>query len=425
MIETLLNPIKFMPLKQPKLKSPLSNLLKKIDAICVLCSESTEGDVLLENSLEKILGFLRSQRGSIFLFDHQTKELTLKASIGLKLDDKKRLVKYLGQGIVGQVAELKESLLVENINNEERFKNYKSRGSYKSESFICSPLLIKDHLIGVINVSDKITHKPFTQRELQLLNFLSHQIALNYQRISMTHQLGRASVETINLKKQIESQERLASLGKLAGGIAHEFNNPLDGVMRYNNLCLSHAQNDDVLREYLTEVQMGLKRMANIVKNLLACARQSPGSIHKVDIHKTIEGALKELYPYLASKNINIVKSFGSNIPEISDWGIERIVSNLVKNAIDAIDKNGSIEIATLLSEGYVKLQVSDTGRGIVGTDLDKIFEPFYTTKDIDKGCGLGLTVVNEIVKYYNGTIKVKSRLGQGTTFTVQLPVIE
>ena len=412
-----------MPTKQQKIKSPLSSLLNKINAICVLCTESVDTQSLLKNALQKTLLLLRAQRGSIFLLDHQSKELTLKTSIGMKLDEKKDMVKFLGKGIVGRVAELKEPLLVENISEEARFKNYKPRNSYQSKSFICSPLMIKDQLIGVINVSDKIHPKPFTQRELQLLNFLSNQIALNYQRISMAHQLGKASAETSGLKKQIESQERLVSLGKLAGGIAHEFNNPLDGVMRYNNLCLSHAQNDEVLREYLTEVQMGLKRMANIVKNLLACARQSPGNIHKVDIHKTIEQALKELYPYLATKNINLVKNFSQNLPEITDWGVERIISNLVKNAIDAIDKNGTIEITTLLEDGNIKLLVSDTGRGITLDDLEKIFEPFFTTKEIDKGCGLGLTVVNEIVKFYNGKIKVKSRQNEGTTFTVKLPV--
>jgi signal transduction histidine kinase len=423
MLGTLEVPITFMPPKRDPIKSPLSNLLQKINTICVLCNESTESQSLLKNALEMTLDILQARRGSVFVLDNQTKELTLKTSVGMKLDEKKDLIKYLGKGIIGQVAELKEPLLVENISTEKKFKNYKARNSYTSESFICSPLLIKDQLIGVINISDKIHPKPFTQREFQLLNFLSNQIALNYQRISITHQLGKASAETSDLKKQIEAQERLVSLGKLAGGIAHEFNNPLDGVMRYNNLCLSHAENNEVLREYLLEVQMGLKRMANIVKNLLACARQSPGTSYKVDIHKTIEQALKELYPYLASKNIELVKNFAPNLPEISDWGVERVISNLVKNGIDAIDKNGTIEITTELEANFIKIRVTDSGRGISGIDLERIFEPFFTTKNIDQGCGLGLTVVNEIVKYYNGTIKVKSRLNQGTTFTVKLPV--
>ena len=289
MIHTLIRSKIVMPSKQTTINSPLSILLQKIDAICVLCSGSFETQSLLNNSLQKTLAFLMAKRGSIFVLDQETKELVLKASVGMKVDEKLDMVKYLGKGIIGQVAQSKEPILVEKISNEELFKNYKSRGSYQSESFICSPLMVKDKLIGVLNISDKISQRPFTQREFQILNFLSNQIALNYQRILMTNQLVKASAETSDLKKKIESQERLASLGKLAGGIAHDFNNPLDGVMRYNNLCLSHAQDDELLREYLTEVQMGLKRMANIVKNLLACARQSPGSIYKIDIHKPIQ----------------------------------------------------------------------------------------------------------------------------------------
>ena len=342
------------------------------------CSESTDTQSLLADSLHTILEILKVKRGAVFVRDQQTNKLVLKAAIGMTAEE------HLLPG-----------------------------------SFISSPLMIKGEKIGNVNISDKISQKPFTKRETQLLNFLSNQIAVNYQRISI-------SEESIDLKRQMVAQERLVSLGKLAGGIAHDFNNPLDGVMRYTKLCLTHAQNDEVLREYLLEIQTGLKRMANIVKNLLACARQSPDSVYTVDIQKPIERALKELYPYLVSKNINLVKNYADNVPEITDWGIERIISNLLKNAIDAIDateKNGTIEIETQVEDGFIKIKVADTGRGIQPEHVDKIFEPFFTTKEIDQGCGLGLTVVDEVIKCYNGQIKVKSKLGAGTTFTVKIPL--
>ena len=345
----------------------------------------------------------------------------------MKIDEQKRVVKRLGQGIVGKVAERKEPLLVSDISKDKRFQNYKSRPSYQSPSFICSPLMIKDKLIGVINIADKRSRKPFTQEELQLLDFLSNQIALNYQRTLLTqhleHQLGKSSQETHNLKKQVKMQERLASLGKLAGGIAHEFNNPLDGVMRYTNLCLDHTHEDEVLREYLMEIKQGLKRMANIVKNLLACARNSPPTMQKVDLNHTIDQVLQDLDPYLVQKNIKLAKHFAHDLPQITDLGIERIVSNLVKNAIDAIEQEGTIEVSTALEKHMIKIQISDSGQGIPKEDLDKIFEPFYTTKDIDKGCGLGLTIVSEIVRYYNGKIDVRSKMNHETVFTVLLPI--
>ncbi len=390
---------------------PLENILKQINAICTIGSESLHIDDLLKDSLQMILSFFKAKTGSIHLLDSHTKELILKTSIGLKADEQKHMPHILEGKAIGLISKLKEAVL---ITDEE--------GVFK-KPLAYSPLIIKDHLIGIITISNKESNQPFLPRELQTLIFLSNQIALNYQRISLSQQLAQANLETNKLKRELETQERLVSLGKLAGGIAHEFNNPLDGVMRYTNLSLGHVQEDEVLKEYLTEIQQGLKRMANIVRNLLACARNSPKTTQKVDVNKTIEQALKELYPYLASKNINLVKNLAKQLPEITDWGFERIVSNLLKNAIDAIDKSGTIEITTLVEDTFIKIQISDTGKGITTEDLERIFDPFFTTKDIDQGCGLGLTIVNEIVKYYNGKIKVKSHPNKGTTFTVKLPI--
>jgi signal transduction histidine kinase len=388
--------------------SPLSALLYKVNEICALALECSNIEDLLEKSFKDIVDFFGAKRGSVFLFNPQTRKLILKTAIKTKIDEQKGVMEYLEQSIAADPKHQKPALV---------------HGLQNQKPFICSPLVVKNQLIAIFCIFDKMPDKNFTQRDLQLLEFFCRQIAFNYQRISTAHELHQASVESRNLKKQMESQVRLASLGKLAGGIAHEFNNPLDGVMRYTNLCLRHAEDDEVLREYLTEIQQGLKRMANIVRNLLDCARNSPSSGHKADVHHTIEGALKEFNPYLASKNINLIMKFGQKLPEITDLGLERIVSNLVKNAIDAIDKNGTIEITTGLEEGQIKIEIYDSGRGIASQDLEKIFDPFFTTKDIDQGCGLGLTVVNEIVKHYGGKIKVKSHPGQGSTFSVRLPV--
>jgi len=409
-----------MIIKQSTTYSPLSNLLDEVYAICLSCMESSVLQDLLNNSLQRILVLFRAQRGSIFLLEPDTKDLTLKSAVGINNIDFKNIVAHLGEGIIGRVAQQKEPLLVEDIRE---FKDYKPRVDYKSFSFISAPLIIKERLIGVINICDKDTLKPFVDRELQVLYFLSSQIALNYHRIFMIQQLGNLNATASVLKKQMEAQEHFVSLGKLAAGIAHEFNNPLDGIMRYTNLCLRQSKNNEILQEYLTEIQKGLKRMANIVRDLLACARKSPGTGQKIDIHKAIEESLKEIYPYLVSRNINLVKNFTQELPEIPDWGAQRIISNLLNNAVDAIDHNGTIEINTALEENTIKIQVSDTGRGIASADLDKIFDPFFTTKDVDNGCGLGLTIVNEMVKYYNGEISVKSSLAQGTTFTVKLPI--
>jgi signal transduction histidine kinase len=120
-----------------------------------------------------------------------------------------------------------------------------------------------------------------------------------------------------------------------------------------------------------------------------------------------------------------VIKQYADDLPEITDLGLERVLSNLLCNAIDAIEEEGEISIATRLKDDKIRIRIKDTGKGIPANSVEKIFEPFYTTKDIDKGCGLGLTIVSEIVKSYNGDIQVISEEGMGTTFTVSIPINE
>ena len=416
-----------------------ADLFQKIGDICTTVTVAMSAKDLLEVSLKKIMDLFQAKRGSIFLMNEGGTELVLKIAQGMEVAEQEKMVRRLGEGIVGRVAEIKQPLIVEDINLDSRFQGHKSRGKYRTPSFICVPLMIKDKLIGVINIADKESGHHFSKDELQLLDFLASQIALNYLRTQLYHkfknlvkesrtlkaELGKSSQEARYLKKQIVIQEKLASIGKLAGGIAHEFNNPLDGVIRYTNLSLEHLKNNDVVRGYLLEVKQGLNRMANIVRSLLACARNSYPSMQKININQVVEQAVGTIKPDLFHKNITLEQDLGNNLPQIMDLGIERILSNLLRNSIDAIENGGKIKITTSCKDNALMLQVSDTGCGIPNEAMEKIFDPFFTTKDMEKGCGLGLTIVNEIVKHYNGKIEVESMSHKGTIFTLTLPIAE
>ncbi len=396
----------------------------RINTICTAAHHLSEIDEIIAVSLRNTLDLFKAMRGSIFLLDENGRELVLKSSFGMNTSEQKNLVKRMGEGIVGQVAELKKPLIVEDIRKDGRFQDYKSGHNYSSHSFICSPLMIKDKLIGVINIADKESGLPFENQDLELLDFISNQIAVNHQHALLNQSLKNTQEETQKLKKQVVVQERFATIGKLAGGIAHEFNNPLDGVMRYTNLALEHLEEEDtVVKEYLLEVRQGLKRMANIVKSLLACARNTQPSMQRVDVNKSVEQSLKEHRANLLEKQIVVEKILQKNIPEIIDLGIDRILSNLLSNAIDAMPNHGKLTIKTSVERGFLKLLIADTGKGISKEHLDKVFEPFFTTKKIDQGCGLGLTIVDEILKHYKGEIELASTPDKGTTFTIFLPI--
>ncbi len=413
--------------------------LERVSNICASVNFVKNNRELLEVSLKQILELFDAKRGSIFIVNENQKELSLKVSFGMQADERRKMVKRLGEGVVGRVAEIKKPIVVDDIAIDHRFKNFKPRSSYRTPSFICAPLLIKDMLIGVINVADKTSGHRFNKDELQLLDFLATQIALNYRRLqlyqkfkhivkesrSLKNELGKSAAEAKHLRKQIVLQEKYASIGKLAGGIAHEFNNPLDGVIRYTNLSLEHLKDDEIVRGYLLEVKNGLNRMANIVKSLLACSRSTPIHAQKIDINQAVEQVLRNLQSELARKDIRLQKKLSNNMPMVTDLGIELVISNLIRNAIDAIDKKGTIEILSFVEGDYIVIQTSDSGCGIAPYLIEQIFEPFYTTKDIDKGCGLGLTIVSEITKAYNGKIKVSSLPQKGATFTVYIPKIK
>jgi signal transduction histidine kinase len=413
-----------------------SDLFQSVNGICSIVNTAVNESDLLSASLKQIMQLFGAGRGSIFILHENGKDLILKSVEGMKKDEEKEMIKLLGEGIVGQVAKQKIPICVENIENDARFHDFKARKSYRTPSFICAPLIIKDALIGVINISDKETGLHFDKNEMQVLDFLSSQIALNYRRIqlyqrfktilretqTLKDKLGQSNQEAEDLKRQVFIQERLATIGKLAGGIAHEFNNPLDGVMRYTNLCLEHTKDDEIVRGYLLEIKEGLNRMANIVKNLLACSRNDTLQKSAIDFNQALDRSLDSVQMEIDHKNIHIRKDVPGNMPPIPDLGLERILTNILRNAVDAIQSGGEIAVCAQYQDDILHIKISDTGIGISKDDMGKIFEPFYTTKPMDKGCGLGLTIVSEIIKAYNGTIHVESRHGAGTTFFVNLP---
>ena len=427
-----------------KLRSPLEELsenalFQKISDICSAVNSVLVPDELLKISLKEILDLFKANRGSIFILDDHEENLVLRASQGMKEGEQDKMIKRMGEGIVGKVAQIKKPIVVEDINSDQRFGNYKSRKGYLSSSFICAPLMIKDQLIGVINITDKESGHRFAQNEVQLLDFLSSQIALNYRRIQLYHKfkiiiketqllkdkLGQTGKEKEHLKKQIEIQEKLATIGKLAGGIAHEFNNPLDGVIRYTNLCLAHIKDDEeVVRGYLLEIKQGLNRMAKIVKNLLDCSRNDAPRKDKINFINILDHSLNNVNGAILLKNISVKKNIDENIPQILDLGLERALTNILLNAVDAMDNGGKLLIEGHCLQNELKLKINDTGCGISQENIDEIFEPFFTTKDIDKGCGLGLTIVSEIIKSYDGKIEVESLINKGTTFTISIPII-
>ncbi len=353
----------------------------------------------LNSLLKEIMSAVNAECGSLFLFDSEHEELVLDSfynSDNLHLEGLRRRI---GEGIAGKVVDAKAPILVKDINSDLRFKR-NGFNHYKTNSFISIPLFTSGGMLGLINLADKSSGEPFSEKDLEFAVSLS----------------GYACV--------ITDLEKYASVGKLAAGIVHEINNPLDGVIRYTNILLSQMDSNSIAREYLLEIKKGLSRIANITKSLLEFSHlvNSNSSLGKeyADVYKIIDESLEFLKDRI--NNIKINKRYEKSLPLVLNIGLEHVFINIIKNALDAMPEGGILDISTALRDSIVEINIKDTGQGIADEIRERIFEPFFTTKAIDKGTGLGLSICREIIDKYEGKIEVRSSPKEGSTFTVIIP---
>ncbi|OGW43892.1 MAG: hypothetical protein A2X57_00550 [Nitrospirae bacterium GWD2_57_8] len=219
--------------------------------------------------------------------------------------------------------------------------------------------------------------------------------------------------------------EKLASVGRLAAGIAHEINNPLTAVLTFSNLMLEQCLKDDPRCDKLALIARETTRARNIVRQLLNFGREIIIKPEHLNINNPVVEIIESLEAQEAFQDITLTMDLAGDIPEVSadPAQIGQVVLNLLLNAIHAIERPGKIHVATRNAGKTVDIAIADSGSGIAPEHLNKIFDPFYTTKDALKGTGLGLAVSYGIIKKHGGDIKVSSEIGTGTTFTVRLPL--
>ncbi len=230
--------------------------------------------------------------------------------------------------------------------------------------------------------------------------------------------------DVATLERRLHRAEYQASVGKLARGIAHELNSPLDGVLRYTHLALEHVGEDSPVREYLVHVKEGLDRMVRAVRAFLEFSRQVTTPINRVaDLNKLIDDTLVLVQHRAKFQQITVIKAFDPALPTVMDGGLQHAIVNLVKNAFDAMPRGGTLTITTTRQGRHVDIEFADSGTGIAEEIRARIFEPFFTTKPIHQGNGLGLIIAKEVVERSGGTIEFTSQAGVGTSFRVRVPV--
>ncbi|NJM52942.1 MAG: PAS domain S-box protein [Blastocatellia bacterium] len=233
----------------------------------------------------------------------------------------------------------------------------------------------------------------------------------------------------IKLEESLQQSEKLSSIGLLAAGVAHEVNTPLTGVSSYTQMLLGMIPETDPKHKLLLKVQKQTERASNIAGNLLNFSRVgNTAEFVEIDVNKVLDNTLQLLEIQLRKSNIQIVKNYAEFLPYIygNAGKLQQVFTNLILNARDAIFDGGIINLTTKIDgEDSVVIEVSDNGIGIEPENLGKIYDPFFTTKGVGSGTGLGLAVTYGIVQEHSGTIETTSEVGEGTTFRLEFPVAQ
>jgi signal transduction histidine kinase len=374
----------------------------------------------LKDSLLEIMSILNAECGSLFLFDGQNKELVLESFQNSKKISLGGIKYRMGEGVSGKVIESNIPVLVKDINSDRRFhKN--GYAHYHTNSFISVPLVSPDGLIGLINIADKSNHEAFSEKDLEFASTLAEYACIIAYNLDLSEKLR---LEKEELDRQKSLLEKYATVGKLAAGVVHEVNNPLDGIIRFTNMLLAQVDMHTVMHEYLVEIKRGLSRIENITKSLLQFSHQvnsSPAKQSYSDLLMVIDDSVGA-YASQIAENIKVNLRLSAPAIRIMDLGLSHIFVNLLKNAIDAMPHGGVLDISTELLDEKLIITVGDTGTGMPASVIEHIFEPFYTTKAHDKGTGLGLAICREIINRYDGSLTVESAVNQGSVFTIKIP---
>ena len=301
-------------------------------------------------------------------------------------------------------------------------QQHSTRQFEKTNASIEEDLHFDKKKFGIIKVGYRPSHSKdkklkFLPEEIRLLRTVARELSLVIHR-------STAEDEKKKLELQLQHADRLKFLGELSAGIAHELNEPLSRILGFAQLIKKSGNLIDQQSEDLERIIKASLYSREIIKKLMIFSRQMPQQVVKVDLNKVVTDILYFIDVRFQSRGIRINKQLETSLPEIlaDEIQISQILVNLITNSVSAMPKGGEISVITKNRSNSVSLIVKDTGTGMTAETKNKIFQPFFTTKPVGQGTGLGLSVVKGIVDSHGGTITVNTKPGQGATFEIQLP---
>jgi two-component system NtrC family sensor kinase len=398
--------------------SKLPALRNVIREIRTSIHENTHMSDVMDMLAQKASNAIGAKGALVRVLNLETGTLEFLASYGLE-------DRYLSKGpatntkLIGRLCELNEIVVIDDILNSPRVQFPQDVWDEGIRMMVDAPLIVQLPLVGLIRMH-------FTEiREIDQIekHFL---ISIAEQCASAIDKAHLIETQRFQYDQLTHQTEKLAALGRMAAGIAHEINNPLAGILLYSSHLSKKVERDSPIREGLRVISHETARCRDIIQGLLEFSKDDQPRKAPADLNKVIEQALNIVENELRLRHIHMKLHLAKDLPEVRMDAnqMEQVVVNLLINAAEAIGEYGTINVRSKQEAGDDRLilEISDTGDGIPQDVIGKIFEPFFSTKA--KGTGLGLSVSYGIVQNHKGSLRVSSRQGKGTRFTIILPVL-
>lgn len=398
---------------EPEKSSSIDELVA-MQRLANIIGTAVEPNTIVTTLVELTQQVIPLFEAGIFLFDGSSKKLMPLTSHGSeKLVNEAQ--QQLESGIVDWIFAEKKTVVIPDL-------SYMMEDG-SSRNYVLVPLIIRRKGIGIYLIYTEKKQSEFSNQDIQLLTVLANQAAVGVENWRTHAQLVKVNNELKMFQAQMMQAAKLAAVGELAASIVHEIKNPVQILMMQMELVMSgRAQGN---WQEMLDVQ--IKRLSTITRRLMNFSH-SVGEEYGnevVDINKEIQFILDIVAHDYRNYNIAVETRFAENLPTImgSTNHLQQVFLNMLINARDAMQNGGTMTVTTEVNNLKVHIKFSDTGTGISPENLPKLFTPFFTTKETGKGTGLGLSICNKIVSNHKGEIKVESKEGVGTTFTIILPV--